>query len=157
VALLVVAAVAVLATWAVTRPLPQPAPQPVRFTVAPAGTLPLAIGSSNRAIALSPAQVAVLDLKTGHYKILVRGGSSAEYVETGHLLYAAAGTLRAVRFSPVRLKVLSDPVPVVEQIMAKATGAAEFSVSRHGALVYVPGSVTDLLAGGLHALVCVQR
>jgi Tol biopolymer transport system component len=90
---------------------------------------------------LDNAQVAVLDLKTGQRRILVRGGSSAEYVETGHLLYAAAGTLRAVRFDPVRLEVLSDPVPVVEQVMTKADGAAEFSVSRHGTLVYVPGSV----------------
>jgi eukaryotic-like serine/threonine-protein kinase len=40
VALLLVAAVAALATWAVTRPLPQPAPQPVRFTVAPTKSSP---------------------------------------------------------------------------------------------------------------------
>jgi hypothetical protein len=104
---------------------------------------------------LDNAQVAVLDLKTGQRKILVRGGSSAEYVETGHLLYAAGGTLRAVRFDPVRLEVLSDPVPVVEQVMTKARGAAEFSVSRQGALVYVPGGAPG--APAQTSLVWVDR
>src|SRR4029077_5018951 len=51
------------------------------------------------------AQVAVLDAKTGRRKTLVRGGSQAEYVDAspgtaqaGYLIYAFAGTLRAVRF-----------------------------------------------------------
>jgi serine/threonine-protein kinase len=85
------------------------------------------------------AQVAVLDLKTGQRKTLVRGGSHAEYVETGHLVYAAAGTLRAVRFDLARLEVVSDPVPVAEHVMVSGTGAANFAISRHGTLVYVPG------------------
>jgi len=46
--------IAATATWAVMRPLPQPAPQPVRFTVAPAGTLPLVLNSPYRDLALSP-------------------------------------------------------------------------------------------------------
>ena len=50
--------------------------------------------------------VAVLDLKTGQRKTLIRGGSQAEYVEPGYLVYAAAGTLRAVRFDLARLEVL---------------------------------------------------
>jgi eukaryotic-like serine/threonine-protein kinase len=59
---------------------------------------------------LDSAQVAVLDLQNGTRKVLVRGGSHAHYVssgpgsptraerEGGHLVYAAAGTLRAVAF-----------------------------------------------------------
>ena len=94
------------------------------------------------------AQVAVLDLKTGQRKTLIRGGSQAEYVgastaSTGFLVYAAAGTLSAVRFDPVRLEVLSAAVPIVEQVMMSGTGAAEFSVSRTGALVYVPGRAAN--------------
>jgi len=34
--------------------------------------------------------------------------------------YAVAGTLRAVRFDPVKLEVLSDPVPVVDQVTTLA-------------------------------------
>jgi hypothetical protein len=84
------------------------------------------------------AQVAVLDLKTGRRKTLLRGGSAAEYVETGHLVYAAAGTLRAVRFDLARLEVVGDPVPVVEYVMVGSTGAANYAVSRSGSLVYAP-------------------
>ncbi len=97
------------------------------------------------------AQVAVLDLTTGRTTTLIRGGSQAEYVDpstldglgqragSGYLVYAVAGTLRAVRFDPVTLDVGSDPVLVVEAVTTKGSGAAEFSVSRTGALVYVPG------------------
>ena len=71
------------------------------------------------------AQVAVLDLQTGRTKTLFRGGSQAEYVETGHLIYAAGSTLRAVRFDPHRLEVLGESVPVVE-------GVADQTSQRHG-------------------------
>ena len=81
------------------------------------------------------SQVAALDLKTGQRKTLIRGGSHAEYVDSspgagrvGYLVDAAAGTLRAVRFDPARLEVLSDPVPVVEQVTTKANGTADFGV-----------------------------
>ena len=47
---------------------------------------------------LDAAQVAVLDLQTGTRRILVRGGSHAHYVPSGHLIYAAAGTLRSGAF-----------------------------------------------------------
>ena len=49
------------------------------------------------------SQVAVLDLESGQRKTLIRGGSNATYVETGHLVYASGETLFAVRFDPVRL------------------------------------------------------
>jgi len=88
------------------------------------------------------AQVAVLDLKTGQKKTLIRGGSDARYVDTGHLVYAAAGTLRSVRFDLGRLEVTSDPVPVVEQVtMSGTTGVADYVLSQNGTLVYVPGGV----------------
>jgi serine/threonine protein kinase/Tol biopolymer transport system component len=94
------------------------------------------------------AQVAVLDLTNGRRRTLVRGGSQPEYVDlsvgsarAGYLIYAAASTLRAVRFDPARLEVLGDPVTVVGHVMVKPTGAANYAVSRHGTLLYVPGGV----------------
>ena len=60
------------------------------------------------------SSVAVLDLKTGQRKTLIRGGSDAQYVETGHLIFAVAVALRAVRFDPVRLEVFGDPVTIVD-------------------------------------------
>jgi Tol biopolymer transport system component len=84
------------------------------------------------------AQVAVLDLKTKQRKPLIRGGSQAEYIPSGHLVYAAANTLRAVRFDLERLQVLSDAVTVVEDVATTSTGAAHYAFSRTGTLVYVP-------------------
>ena len=54
------------------------------------------------------AQIAVLDLQTGTSKVLIRGGSHAHYVPTGHLVYGVAGTLRAVAFDLGRLEVVRD-------------------------------------------------
>jgi eukaryotic-like serine/threonine-protein kinase len=93
-------------------------------------------------IAASPienSQIAVLDLQSGKQTTVIRGGSQAEYVASGHLLYASAGVLRAVRFDPDRLKVLGDPVVVSDEIRVEATGAAQFSVSQNGAFVYLAG------------------
>jgi Tol biopolymer transport system component len=101
------------------------------------------------------SQVAVLDLTTGQRKILIRGGGDAQYVGTGHLIFAAAGALRTVRFDPVRLEVLSDPVTVVEDVMMKPSGAANYAVSGPGTLVYMPGAVGGQTA--LRSLVWVDR
>jgi serine/threonine-protein kinase len=95
---------------------------------------------------METAQVAVLDLKTGKRKTLIPSGSAAEYVDAstdsgqpGYLVYAVAGTLRAVRFDLERLEVLSDPAQAVEYVMVGSEGAANYAVSRSGTLVYAPG------------------
>lgn len=102
------------------------------------------------------AQVAVLDLTTGRRKTLIRGGSQAEYVNTGHLIFAAAGSLRAVRFDVAKLEVLGDSVPVVDQVMTAVTGAANFSVARDGTLAYVVGGLATQ-SSGARSLVWVTR
>jgi serine/threonine protein kinase len=81
------------------------------------------------------AQVAVLDLKTGQQRTLI-GGSQAEYVENGYLVYAAANTLRAVRFDLERLAVVGDAMTVVDQLAVSANGAAQYAFSHTGTLVY---------------------
>jgi serine/threonine-protein kinase len=86
----------------------------------------------------SSAQVAVLDLKTGERKTLIRGAGQAEYATSGHIVYARAGTLQAVRFDLAALRVIGEPVTVAESVMTLPTGAANFAVSRQGTLLYVP-------------------
>ena len=100
-------------------------------------------------------QIAVLDRGTGAVTTVLRGGSSAEYVSSGHLVYIAAGSLRAVRFDPDRLQVLSSPVPIVDRIVTKLTGAADYAVSRDGTLIYVAGLAAN--ADPQHSLVWVDR
>jgi serine/threonine-protein kinase len=91
--------------------------------------------------AATTARVAVLDLKTGKHKILVRG-SQAEYVPGG-LLYVADGTLHAVRFDLGKLELAGNPVPVIEGVSTRGGGAANYSVSLTGTLIYVPTDVQN--------------
>ena len=90
---------------------------------------------------IETSQVAVLDLRTGAQKTLLRGGSQAQYVPSGHLVYTAAGTLRAVAFDLDRLEVIGTPVPVLPQVVTLRTGVAEFDIARDGTLAYASGGV----------------
>ena len=104
---------------------------------------------------LDRAQVAVRDLRTGTHKVLLRGGSHARYVASGHLVYVAAGTLRAIPFDPNRLETHGTAVPVVPRLVTTSTGTGEYFVATDGTLVYVdtPGS----LAADARTLVWVDR
>ena len=97
-------------------------------------------------------RVAILDRKTGQRKTLIEGGSDAEYLESGHLIYASAGTLRVVGFDPVRFEVLGDPVPVAQTVMTSRWGAAHYGVSRSGTLMYAPAGT-----GAQQSVVWVDR
>jgi serine/threonine-protein kinase len=105
---------------------------------------------------LDAASVAVLDLQTGTRTVLVRGGSHAHYVqagggegglgspkpgEGGYLVYAAAGTLRAVPFDLASLKTRGTPVPVIPEVVTTptGTGAVDAVVAGDGTLAYVSG------------------
>lgn len=90
---------------------------------------------------MDAAQVAVLDLATGTWSSLVRGGSQAVYVPSGHLVYVAAGALWAVPFDLTRLELRGVASPVVSPLVILPNGTAEFDVARDGTLV-------DLLACG---------
>jgi serine/threonine-protein kinase len=87
------------------------------------------------------AQVAVIDLDTGGQKVVIPGGSHAHYVPTGHLVYGAAGALRAVPFDLDRLQTTGASVPIVSPVLTTASGAVDFDVSANGTLVYEPGVV----------------
>jgi serine/threonine-protein kinase len=92
---------------------------------------------------LDAAQIAVLDLATQRYTPVLRGGTQPHYAASGHLVYAAGSTLRAVRFDPDRLETHGIPVPVVPRLLTTGVGAADFDVSRNGTLVYAdtPGDL----------------
>jgi serine/threonine-protein kinase len=92
---------------------------------------------------LEAAQVAVLDLRTGTHRVLVRGGSDAHYVASDHLVYVAAGTLRAIPFDLNRLETHGTAVPVLPRLATTTTGAGDFAVATDGTLVYVdvPGTL----------------
>jgi serine/threonine-protein kinase len=90
------------------------------------------------------AQVAVFDLETGRQKLLLPGGSYPRYLATGHLVYAIEGTLRAVPFDLERLEVTGPPVPVLDGVVTKTSGAANFDFAADGTLVYMSGAFATL-------------
>src|SRR5262249_38310391 len=103
---------------------------------------------------LDAASLAVVDLKSGRPTILVRGGTHAQYMPSGHLVYATAGALRAVGFDLTRLVVVGTASPVVSEMLTTAFGAAEAELARDGTLVYVAGAAGS---GSAQTLVWVDR
>jgi serine/threonine-protein kinase len=85
------------------------------------------------------SHIALLDLDTGDYRVLIRGGSFASYSESGHIVYGAAGTLLAVPFDLERLAVLGNPVPVLEGVVTGNSGSTAFGLATNGTLVYLTG------------------
>jgi eukaryotic-like serine/threonine-protein kinase len=88
---------------------------------------------------LAAAAIVAFDLRSNRSTILLRGGSDARYGPIGHLLYGAAGTLRAVRFDSSRLTVVGPSTLVVPQVRTTSFGAVAAGLSRDGTLVYVAG------------------
>jgi Tol biopolymer transport system component/predicted Ser/Thr protein kinase len=87
----------------------------------------------------SDRHIVAYSMKTGERRELVQG-AYPRYARSGHLLYADAGTLMAVPFDAERLQLTGAPVSVVESIFQFPGGAAQYSISNTGSLVYVSGS-----------------
>lgn len=93
-------------------------------------------------------QLAVLDLKSGEQKTLVRGGVAVEYVDTGHLVYTTIagqgtghqmlGTLWAVGFDLDQLALRGEPVRVSETLQIDLSAAPNYAISSTGTLAYLP-------------------
>ena len=97
---------------------------------------------------LDAAQVAVFDLRTGKYSIVVQGGRHARYVPgtasstwggrtEGHLVYAAGDDLQAVAFDLVNLKTHGSSVAMVPNVAGTQFGAVDAVVSSNGTLAYM--------------------
>ncbi len=112
----------------------------VVFTLAPLG------------VPWDQSQIAVKSLETVGRRVLTEGGRDVRYLPTGHLEYAQAGTLLAVPFDVKLLEVSGGFVPLVESVMdaGNSTGAAHFTFSHLGSLVYVPAPTPGLCIGSCH-------
>ena len=89
------------------------------------------------------SRIAVASMETGEVTYLVPGGSNPRYVPTGYIVYGVGGTLQAVGFDAERLAIIGNPVPVLEEVETKDSGAANFGISEDGSLVYVSGGVSE--------------
>jgi serine/threonine-protein kinase len=86
------------------------------------------------------AHIEVLSLVSGERLSLIKRGTQAKYLPTGHLVYAWGGDLLAVPFNLKNLEVTGTPFPVLEGVRTEFS-EAHFDISQNGTLVYVPGKV----------------
>ncbi len=93
--------------------------------------------------------VALLDLKSRKWRVLLEDAADARYIPTGHLVFLRRGTLIAVPFNLNRLEITGQPVPAIANVMQATnstntgynTDAGQFSISNSGWLIYVTGGV----------------
>jgi serine/threonine-protein kinase len=85
-------------------------------------------------------ELAAFDRTSGRTVRLKIAGIHPRYVPTGHIVYATAdGVLRALAFDPATLETSGTPVPVLNGIGIKGSGAANFDVALDGRIVYAGG------------------
>ncbi len=85
------------------------------------------------------AAIAVYDMKSGLKKILIRGGTYARYVPTGHIIYGRGDHLYAVPFDLERLEVTGPPKQLFYGGWTNPfSGDVSLSFSDQGTLLYVP-------------------
>ena len=100
---------------------------------------PSLLPDNARALVTTDSGVAVLDLKTGDARVIVRG-RQATYVPSGHLVYDDnEGRMRAVAFDLRQGTIIGASVPVFEAFRGSGGGASYYAVSDNGTLMYMPG------------------
>jgi serine/threonine-protein kinase len=87
------------------------------------------------------ARIDVLSLADGRRKTLVEGGTFGMFIARspaqGYLIFVRSGTVHAVAFDPIRLALLGQPFPVLENIAYDHDfGSASIDASATGSLVY---------------------
>jgi serine/threonine protein kinase/Tol biopolymer transport system component len=88
------------------------------------------------------SQVSAQSVGTGQRRNLIKDATHPRYAASGHLVNAQAGSLMAVPFDPQQLSVTGGAVPVLEGVLqSPSNGAAQYSLSDTGSLVYIPGGV----------------
>ncbi len=96
----------------------------------------------NNITTFNEAAIAVLDTKKGINKIVIRGGTFARYVPTGHLVYARGSFIYAVPFDLGKLEVSGSPKQLFRGgWMNPFSGEASISFSRDGTFMYIPRGV----------------
>jgi len=113
------------------------------------GVYPQVLPGGKAILISSGGDSMVFSMETGDKRILVRGGQHAQYVSTGHLVYARAGVIEAVPFNLATLEVTGRRMPILEGVLLDSgtgvlqlvtPGVAQLAFSDNGLLVYAPGS-----------------
>ena len=88
--------------------------------------------------------LAVLDMTTRQWRVLLPGGSYPKFLAPGYLLYVNSQGLFAAPFDPVDCELRGQAVRVVGDVAIKPTsGAASFDASDNGTLAYIAGATRN--------------
>ena len=117
--------------------------------VLPGGDTILFTARYGPVVGYEQAQIVAHSLATGETKIVLDNAVDARYVPTGHLVFARFATLMAVPFDLDALETTGGPVALLDGVAQSLngfgtnadSGAAQFSVSDTGTLVYLAGSI----------------
>ena len=107
--------------------------------ILPGGEAVLFTGHTATANLYDDATIEVLSLKTGRSKVVHRGGYFGRYLPGGYLLYVHEGTLYGARFDLGRMEIRGNAVPLLDHVVAKAVGDAQFDFAQNGVFFYLSG------------------
>ena len=85
------------------------------------------------------SEIVMQTLATGERDLVLRGGSAAKYVPTGHVVYAAGETILAVPFDLRSRTALGGPIPIADGVQrgGNNNGMASFAFSASGSFAFV--------------------
>ncbi len=86
------------------------------------------------------AEIVVQPLGGTVRHVLVHGGSNPRFVRGGRLAYMRGGTIFLASLDHRNWRLTSEAVPVLNGVAHSLDGAAQFSVSGSGGLLYLPGA-----------------
>jgi DNA-binding winged helix-turn-helix (wHTH) protein/Tol biopolymer transport system component len=90
------------------------------------------------------AEIVIAGLDGSRPRTIVRHGSGARYVPSGHLVYMRGGSMMAVAFDLDAQNIVGTPAPLLTHVMTQPTGAGYFDFSQSGRLVYLTGDAHDV-------------
>jgi serine/threonine-protein kinase len=100
------------------------------------------------------AEICIQSIGATDRTVVWKGGSHAQYLSSGHLLYAQGNTVFALALDIRSRKVMGGPVPVLEGIRRSSNGitdAAQYVLSDSGSLATLPGLLTSAVEKGVLA------
>ena len=107
-------------------------------------TRPHMLPGGKAAIVSHVADVGVLSLDTGEYRMLIENAGDGRYAPSGHLIFVRAGALLAAPFDLERLAVGGPAAVILEDVRIEGQLAVAQAVfSRDGTLIYVPGGAAN--------------
>jgi serine/threonine-protein kinase len=117
-------------------------------------TVLVTVGSIEHPDDYDEATIEAIRLDTGARHMVLKGGRTARYASSGHLLFLRNKVLFAVPFDAGQAMVHGTPVPVIDGISGDVTtGSAHYAVSADGTIVFVPGDPS----GGVRRLAWVDK